>query len=96
MKYQKILIIALLLSFIIIYLKKIIFSNNEKFDNNILSELEIMKQQDPSIQKKILFDSIDSSLEIGRGKQGKLITSNSNINENLLNLYISHRILFFV
>ena len=92
MKYQKILIIALLLSFIIIYLKKIMFNNTEKFQDNVLSELEIMSQQDPSIQKKILFDSVDTSLEIGRGKQGKLITSNSNINENLLNLYINNMI----
>jgi hypothetical protein len=92
MKYQKILIIALLLSFIIIYLKKIMFNNNENFQDNVLSELEIMSQQDPSIQKKILFDSVDTSLEIGRGKQGKLITSNSNINENLLNLYINNMI----
>jgi hypothetical protein len=92
MKYQKILIISLLLSFIIIYLKKIMFNNTEKFQDNVLSELEIMSQQDPSIQKKILFDSVDTSLEIGRGKQGKLITSNSNINENLLNLYINNMI----
>ena len=92
MKYQKILIIALLLSFIIIYLKKIMFNNTENFQDNVLSELEIMSQQDPSIQKKILFDSVDTSLEIGRGKQGKLITSNSNINENLLNLYINNMI----
>ena len=92
MKYQKILIISLLLSFIIIYLKKIMFNNTENFQDNVLSELEIMSQQDPSIQKKILFDSVDTSLEIGRGKQGKLITSNSNINENLLNLYINNMI----
>ena len=51
-----------------------------------------MNQQDPSIQKKILFDSVDNSLEIGRGKQGKIITSNSNINESLLNLYINNMI----
>ena len=68
------------------------FNNTEKFQDNVLSELEIMSQQDPSIQKKILFDSVDTSLEIGRGKQGKLITSNSNINENLLNLYINNMI----
>ena len=35
---------------------------------------------------------IHDRLEIGRGKQGKLITSNSNINENLLNLYINNMI----
>ena len=64
----------------------------EGFDNNVLSELEIMNQQDPSIQKKIIFDSVDSSLELGRGKQGKLVTSNSNINENLLNLYVNNMI----
>lgn len=80
------------MSFIIILLKKIMFSNNENFDDNVLSELEVMNQQDPSLQKKILFDSVDKSLELGRGKQGKLITSNSNINENLLNLYVNNMI----
>lgn len=104
MSYQKLLIIAILLSLVIIFLKKIMFSesnsknvnnnvnNNlrEGFDSNVLSELEIMNQQDPSIQKKIIFDSVDSSLELGRGKQGKLVTSNSNINENLLNLYVNN------
>lgn len=89
---QKLLIIAILLGFVIIVLKKIMFSNNENFNDNVLSELEIMNQQDPSIQKKILFDSVDNSLEIGRGKQGKIITSNSNINESLLNLYINNMI----
>ena len=92
MRYQKLLIIIVLLSFVIILLKKIMFSNNENFDDNVLSELEVMNQQEPSIQKKILFDSVDQSLEIGRGKQGKLITSNSNINESLLNLYINNMI----
>ena len=92
MMYQKLLIIIVLLSFVIILLKKIMFSNNENFDDNVLSELEVMNQQEPSIQKKILFDSVDQSLEIGRGKQGKLITSNSNINESLLNLYINNMI----
>ena len=80
------------MSFIIILLKKIMFSNSENFDDNVLSELEVMNQQDPSLQKKILFDSVDKSLELGRGKQGKLITSNSNINENLLNLYVNNMI----
>lgn len=106
MSYQKLLIIAILLSLVIIFLKKIMFSesdsnnvnnnvnNNlrEGFDSNVLSELEIMNQQDPSIQKKIIFDSVDTSLELGRGKQGKLVTSNSNINENLLNLYVNNMI----
>ena len=92
MRYQKLLIIVFLLSFIIIILKKLMFTNNENFDDNVLSELEIMNQQDPSIQKKILFDSVDNSLEIGRGKQGRIITSNSNINENLLNLYVNNMI----
>jgi hypothetical protein len=92
MMYQKLLIIIILLSFVIILLKKIMFSNNENFDDNVLSELEVMNQQESSIQKKILFDSIDQSLEIGRGKQGKLITSNSNINESLLNLYVNNMI----
>ena len=92
MKCQKLLVIIVLLSFIIILLKKIMFSNNENFDDNVLSELEVMNQQDPSLQKKILFDSVDKSLELGRGKQGKLITSNSNINENLLNLYVNNMI----
>ena len=90
MRYQKLLVIVVLLSFIIILLKKIMFSNSENFDDNVLSELEVMNQQDPSLQKKILFDSVDKSLELGRGKQGKLITSNSNINENLLNLYVNN------
>jgi hypothetical protein len=106
MSYQKLLIIAILLSLVIIFLKKIMFtesdSNNvnngvnnnviEDFDSNVLSELEIMNQQDPSIQKKIIFDSVDTSLELGRGKQGKLVTSNSNINDNLLNLYVNNMI----
>lgn len=106
MRYQKLLIIAILLSLVIIFLKKIMFTESESdsnlknvnnnvregFDNNVLSELEIMNQQDPSIQKKIIFDSVDSSLELGRGKQGKLVTSNSNINENLLNLYVNNMI----
>ena len=92
MRYQKLLVIVVLFSFIIILLKKIMFSNSENFDDNVLSELEVMNQQDPSLQKKILFDSVDKSLELGRGKQGKLITSNSNINENLLNLYVNNMI----
>jgi hypothetical protein len=92
MRYQKILIIIVLLSFVIILLKKIMFTNSENFNENVLSDLEVMNQQEPSIQKKILFDSVDKSLELGRGKQGKIITSNSNINENLLNLYVNNMI----
>lgn len=96
MKEIKLLVIILILSFSIILLKKIMFEqtsvNQENFDNNVLSELEIMNQQDPSHQKKILFDSVDKSLELGRGKQGKLVTSNSNINEDLLNLYVNNMI----
>ena len=96
MKEIKLLIIIIILSLSIILLKKIMFKKNnesqEHFDNNVLSELEIMNQQDSSHQKKILFDSVDKSLELGRGKQGKLVTSNSNINEELLNLYVNNMI----
>jgi hypothetical protein len=96
MKEIKLLIIIIILSLSIILLKKIMFKKNnesqEHFDNNVLSELEIMNHQGPSHQKKILFDSVDKSLELGRGKQGKLVTSNSNINDELLNLYVNNMI----
>ena len=92
MNNTKILIISILLSLVIIFLRKIMYNKNESFNTDVLSELEIMQQHSPSIQKKILFDSVDTSLDLGKGKQGKIITSNSNINQNLLDLYVNNLI----
>ena len=54
MKYQKLLVIIVLLSFIIILLKKIMFNNNENFNDNVLSELEVMNQQDPTTKENLI------------------------------------------
>lgn len=96
MKNLKLLLIILLLSNIIIIFRSIL--NKETFVDNgvesgILQGLEdVMDQNNSSTQKKILLDSVDKSLDIGKGKQGSIAVSKSNMDENLLNLYVNNLI----
>lgn len=90
MSYSKLLVITILLSLIIIILKKIMFSNSENFDANLKEQLELMKTQDPSVQDKIFYDTIDKSLKLHNIHQdGKLIPSN---NEKLIDIYVNELI----
>jgi hypothetical protein len=91
MNNLKLVFIILLLSCIIIIFRSIL--NKETFtDKNILEDLEVMDQNNSSAQKRIILDSVDKSLEKGKGKQGSLAMSKSNMDENLLNLYINNLI----
>jgi hypothetical protein len=92
MSNLKLLFIILLISTIIIIFRSIL--NKETFQNqqNILKDLEVMNQNNSSTQKKIILDSVDKSLELGRGKQGALAVSKSFMDEDLLNLYVNNLI----
>jgi hypothetical protein len=94
MNNLKLLFIILLLSTILIIFRSIL--NKETFANigneNVLNKLSVMDQNNDSAQKKILLDSVDNSLELGKGKQGMLAVSKSNMDENLLNLYVNNLI----
>ena len=90
MSNLKLLLIILLISSIIIIFRSIL--NKETFQNqeDLLKDLEVMNQNNSSTQKKIILDSVDKSLDLGRGKQGALSVSKSFMDENLLNLYVNN------
>ena len=90
MSYSKLLVITIMLSLIIIILKKIMFSSSEKFNVDLKTELDIMETQDPSIQDKIFYDTIDKSVDVHNIHQdGKLIPSND---EKLIDIYVNELI----
>lgn len=92
MSNLKLLLIILLISSIIIIFRSIL--NKETFQNqeDLLKDLEVMNQNNSSTQKKIILDSVDKSLDLGRGKQGALSVSKSFMDEDLLNLYVNNLI----
>jgi hypothetical protein len=92
MSNLKLLFIILLISTIIIIFRSIL--NKETFQSNqdLLKDLEVMNQNNSSTQKKIILDSVDKSLNLGRGKQGAMAVSKSYMDENLLNLYVNNLI----
>ena len=87
MRYLNLLIIIILLSSIILFLKKILKFKGETFDG--IDNLKVMNQLSDNEEKKHIFDSIDKSLEGASGQQSNIAVSNAKINENLLNLYIN-------
>ena len=91
MSNLKLLFIILLISTIIIIFRSIL--NKEDFQNqDLLKDLEVMNQNNSSTQKKIILDSVDKSLDLGRGKQGAMAVSKSFMDEELLNLYVNNLI----
>ena len=91
MSNLKLLLIILLISSIIIIFRSIL--NKETFQNeSLLKDLEVMDQNSSSTQKKMILDSVDRSLELGKGKQGALSVSKSFMDEDLLNLYVNNLI----
>ena len=81
MSNLKLLLIILLISSIIIIFRSIL--NKETFQNqeDLLKDLEVMNQNNSATQKKIILDSVDKSLDLGRGKQGALSVSKSFMDE---------------
>jgi hypothetical protein len=86
----KILFIILLISTIIIIFRSILNKETFSADQNLLKDLEVMNQNNSSEQKKIILDSVDKSIKLGRGEQGTLALSKSFMDENLLNLYVNN------
>lgn len=92
MKNLKLVFIILLISTIIIIFRSILNRETFQGNQNLLEDLEVMNQNNSSTQKKIILDSVDKSIKLGKGEQGSISLSKSFIDEDLLNLYVNNLI----